>query len=260
MKKSFFTSTHDYENDTTVEYVDTGLYSMLNCSFTSEDPDYGTETIHYVSKTSKPEDQLAYEMRKELKKYLDFKESYNGHDLIEPDIRELRCKYGDFINTTLYAVEGALQELAVGYVPEVRNADGNLIQIVTVEEAAKIIAKAYAKKQNVRFDFGVSIGTAIEDHPIEDYASDNADVSWYGVKRIMNDERLFDDWGLPTDYIFMVGHYGGGNIAMAYFVSDDSIDISEWDGTELADAICESADTKSDEKIVLEMVELKEEE
>ena len=28
--------THDYENDTTVEYVNTGLYSMLNVSFTSE--------------------------------------------------------------------------------------------------------------------------------------------------------------------------------------------------------------------------------
>ena len=260
MRKSHFTYTHDYENDTTIEYVDTGLYSMLNCSFTSEDPDYGTETIHYVSKTSKPDDQLAYEMRKELKKYLDFKESYNGHDLIEPDIRELRCKYGDFINTTLYAVEGALQELSVGYTPEVRTPDGNLIQIVTVEEAAKIIATACAEKRNVHFDFGVSIGTPIEDQPLTDFATGHADCSWYGIRRIVNDEKLFDDWGPTTDYIFIVGHYGGGNIATAYFASDEYRDISKWDGAELADAICESADAKSDERIVLETIEIDEEE
>ena len=57
---------HDYENDTTIEYVNTGLYSMLNCSFTSENPDYGTDTIHYTAEPAVSMEQMAYEMGIEI--------------------------------------------------------------------------------------------------------------------------------------------------------------------------------------------------
>ena len=51
-----------YANDTTVEYVNTGLYSMLNCSYTSEDPDYGTDTIHFAMKENASMERIAYEI------------------------------------------------------------------------------------------------------------------------------------------------------------------------------------------------------
>ena len=51
---------NDYENDTTIEYVNTGLYSMLNCSFTSEDPDYGTDTLHYNAEPANGMERMVF--------------------------------------------------------------------------------------------------------------------------------------------------------------------------------------------------------
>ena len=66
---------HDYENDTTIFYVSTGLYSALLCSFASEDPDCGVETINYQT-MDKPMSsaQLAYELLCEIKDVLDYRE------------------------------------------------------------------------------------------------------------------------------------------------------------------------------------------
>lgn len=96
---------YSYENDTTVEYVSTGLYSMLNCSFTSEDPDYGTDTLRSdPAIPPKPREQMAYEMAKEIAAYLDATEDGDRRYSDAPYAR----KYDDYSNSTLYAIEKAL--------------------------------------------------------------------------------------------------------------------------------------------------------
>lgn len=98
--------THDYENDTTIEYVNTGMYSMLNCSFTSEDPNYGTDTIHYTSVPVKSIEQMAYEMLGEVTDFLDWRDG-----TVEAPRCDVQNDYGEYSNSTLIAIEYALADI-----------------------------------------------------------------------------------------------------------------------------------------------------
>jgi hypothetical protein len=254
MKKTTDYFYYCYENDTTVEYVDAEHYSMLNVSFTSEDEDAGTETIHSdPAVPAKPMEQMAYEMLQELKEYMDMCDEGKWKDIPH----ELHMKYDQYMNSTRIAAENALQQIAKDYEPVVRNKDGNLVRIMTVRDAAKLIRDIAAETKDVKVDFGVSVGEQIEDRPLKYYAEHNGDVAWFGVKQIWNGADLFDGTGFDTDYIFIVGHYGGGCISTAYFCSDDYEHITEWDAEELVKAMCESADVDPDEKILVEVIEKK---
>ena len=240
-----------YENDTAVEFVDTGLYSMLNVSFTSEDPDYGTDTLHYTSEPAESEEQLAYEMLNEVSRVLNARDNPKEYEIS----RELKMVYDDYSTSTLIATEHALQEISKNYEPVVRNADVNVIQLITIRNAAKLIKDTCAGNRNVRFDFGVGVCG----RKLKDLGKEPQDLIWYGVRLIPNDGNLFDgDGSFETDYIFLCGHWGGGCITMAYYVSDEYMHITEAESSYLCEKMMESCGaTNPDEIILLETVEEK---
>jgi hypothetical protein len=240
---------HDYENDTTIEFVNTPLYAMLNCSFTSEDPDYGTDTLHFTCCRECTFESIAYNMKKELSKFLDLKENREYKKLEELNAQ---IDYDQYSLSTLFAIESALTEISRDYHPEVRSLEGNLIQLVTVREAAELIKRTYTERKDVHFDFHVGIDP---DRTLEDYSIDLGDLYHYGVKMIENDKDLFDGSGFDTDYIFLCGCYGGGNITMAYYVTNDYMHVDEQSADELIKAMCESADVRANEIILLETIE-----
>lgn len=248
MEKITKTFTHDYENDTTIEYFNTGKYAGLTCSYTSEDPAYGTDTLHYNSEPADTMEALAYEMREEIRQYLDMTD--NGIHRGKVKGTELDRVYGEYINSTLYAIENALTKTAKDYKPgPVKDEDGNIYKILTIEEAAKAIKETIIEDTNVRFD----IATGISNHDPKYYVENPGYLYWYGVKLIPNDENLFDGDGFCRDYIFMVGYFGGGNISMAYF-NNESESLKEWDAEGLVEAICKSTDMKRTDKILLETI------
>lgn len=238
---------HDYENDTTIEFVNAPLYAMLNCSFTGEDPNYGTDTLHWTCCEACTFESLAYEMKKDLTRCLNIIERHGSAGKLPTT----QIDYENYSLSTLFAIEKALAEITKNYRPEVRSLEGNLIQLVTVREAAELIKRTCTERKNVYFDFHVGVDP---DKTLEDYI-DTGDLYHYGVKMIDNDENLFDGSGFDTDYIFLCGCYGGGNITMAYYVTDDHMNVSEQSADELIKAMCESADIKANEIILLETIE-----
>ena len=249
MEKITKTFTHDYENDTTIEYFNTGKYAGLTCSFTSEDPDYGTDTLHYNSEPADSMETLAYELREEIRQYLDI--TNDGISRGRAEGSELDLVYGEYSNSTLYAIENALTEIAKDYkAGSVKDEDGNIYQILTIEEAAKAIKETIIEDTNVKFDIGVGV---CDHSSAKDYVTDGFGLYWYGVKMIPNDTKLFDGHGYYRDYIFMVGCYGGGNISMAYF-NNEFESLKEWNAEELVKAICDSTGTERTDKILLETI------
>ena len=98
----------DYENDTAIEYVNTGLYSSLNCSFTSEDPNCGTDTIRFNSEPAMNYMDMVREQLEEIKSYLDVTKDGYYRDFATA---EENIVFGDYSNSMLYAIEKALSEI-----------------------------------------------------------------------------------------------------------------------------------------------------
>lgn len=92
------TYTHDYTNDTTWEYTVDADRAQLELSFTSEDPDYGTETLIIGGDASESLATLAADLLEEITTYLDGK---IANEFLEDNY----CK------TSLYAFEGCLTQL-----------------------------------------------------------------------------------------------------------------------------------------------------
>ena len=91
---------HDYPDDTVMEIsIRPDSNAELKLSFTSEDPDYGTETMIYVGDTSNWR-KVAAELKKKITYYLDNM----------PDDQF----FGDYMRTTLIAFENLLTELGFG--------------------------------------------------------------------------------------------------------------------------------------------------
>lgn len=104
----------NYENDTAVVFVDTGRYSMMDISVTSEDEDAGTETIHSdPAVPPQTREQMAYTMLQELTKYMDLSDE-GRYDEID---RVLRMKYSEYMVSTLVCAERALQQMTEDYKP-----------------------------------------------------------------------------------------------------------------------------------------------
>ena len=100
---------HDYPNDTTYEFEqDPDGRGQITMTFTSEDPDYGTETLVYGGNGT--EHELRDELLHDLTECLDLQEE--GHCGMMPD----NLKYYDeeFTRTTLIACENALHWIQEG--------------------------------------------------------------------------------------------------------------------------------------------------
>ena len=258
MNRVVINYSHNMDNDTQIVYSFDENGSHLDCSYTDQDPDYGTDKLEYNSEPMETLHTMASEYLAEISEYLD--KTSDGIKRPGDAPRELEMVFGEYSNSALYAIENALRTI-VGEPTEMLNKDGNLIQIVTVREAAKIIKDALANgwKDQYQFCLAFSGFEEISAHKLADFADGYHAVLWYGVKRIWNDENLFDGSGFGTDLIMMVGKYGGGNITMAHYWSDEYTNLNEQDPERLIKAICESADATPDEKVLLETIEKKEE-
>lgn len=226
---------HDYDADTAIEYVNTGMYSMLNCSFTCEDPDYGTDTLHSDSANPpKPREQMAYEMAQEIKEYLDATEDGTHRICNAP----YTSRYGEYSNSTLYAIEKALKDLAGDYNP---------IQtkwFMTIRNAGKMIAEKFLSGETKCFSYCESNQDEMNENTPDKYQGEG----WYGIKRIPG---FFDN--SQDEFIIAAGYYGGGNCAFGYVYWGD-IDTDE-PANAVANAICESTGRTLDDIIFVEIEE-----
>ncbi len=96
--------THDYENDTTYTFEPGAERSQITMTFTSEDPDYGTEELIYGGDGT--EQELRKDLLNEISECLDKQEDHVGI----PGF----LKYYDenFCRTSLIAFEGMLIHLS----------------------------------------------------------------------------------------------------------------------------------------------------
>lgn len=218
-----------YENDTTVEYVNTGLYSMLNCSYTSEDPDYGTDTIHFTANPAKSMEQMAYEMLGEVKDYLDWRDGE-----IEAPRADVQNDYEDYSNSTLIAIEYALTDLSKEFNPTKRYA--------TIRDASEWIAKELIADRRKEFAFCESDYEEAKGNPLEH----KEEGGWHGVKRI---DGFFDND--PDEFIIAVGYYGGGDVAFGYNDCSSLDDVNEYAKT-ICKTICNATGWDSDNMIYIE--------
>ena len=92
------TYNHDYPNDTTWEYTIDRDRAQLELAFTSEDPDYGTETLIIGGDATASLETLAADLLEEVTTYLDHK--------IENEFLE-----DNYCVTSLYAFEGCLKSI-----------------------------------------------------------------------------------------------------------------------------------------------------
>lgn len=226
---------HDYENDTTVEYVNTGMYSMLNLSWTCEDPNYGTDTFHGEPvQPVQPMEQMAYDMLQELTDYMDLCDE-GQYAEIKP---ELRIKYRDYSNSSLIAFEHSLQEITMGYNPPNRTK-----WFLTIEDAGKLIAERMLTKGSRSFCFCEASEYDKAHYTPEEYGK--AGNGWFGVKRI---NGFFDN--SPRELIVAVGYYGGGNCSFAYVYEED-VDTTT-PAEEITRAILESTGGEPNDIIFVE--------
>ena len=228
MEKITKTFKYCYDNDTTIEYVNTGLYSMLNCSFTSEDPDYGTDTIHYGvgSKSVRSMEKMAFDMMREVKDFLDYRDG-----VIE---RPLVCDidYDDYSNLTLIAIEYALYEITKDYRPTKWYA--------TIADASERIAKELLEDHTKVFSFCESDRLEASEDPEKHHN----DGGWFGIQRI----NPFD--GDSCEFSVLVGYWGGGTLELAH--------VEEWEAddsnceTALRQTICKATGWDADNYIYIE--------
>lgn len=200
--------THDYENDTSVEYVNTGAYSQLTCSFTSEDEDYGTETIHsLVAKPPKKLEQMAFEMAKDIGKHLDSLDNHHLKSVYTEEERKFMKLYGDYGTTTLYAVEHVLNDIAKD---SVINSNGHEFMVGTIRECATELIRRFTNKE-IRCAY-----VAIDWDEEVPHRVDGAS-RWYKVVRV---DLPFDN--NDNEMLLMIGYCGGGDVETAY-----CLDITE---------------------------------
>ena len=97
--------THDYPNDTTLEYTESKGRNQIELTFTSEDPDAGTEYLIFGGNECMEE--LMLELYTEINQYLDSKEhrAFGGYAGATPE-----TYYDEYTRTALYAFEAMLMQ------------------------------------------------------------------------------------------------------------------------------------------------------
>lgn len=106
--------THDYDNDTKLEYKRAGNDALITLSFTSEDPDAGTEVMLYHGEAGESANELIHDCRAEISDYLDRMDSssfFEQQGMKASDgIHSQDDYYSEYTRSALYAFEGALKQ------------------------------------------------------------------------------------------------------------------------------------------------------
>ena len=107
------TFSHDYPNDTVLEYSRSGKDSTLRLSFTSEDPDAGSEELIYHGENGESMQELVNDLKSEIKTYLDYRDSssFIRQQGLQDEIHSMEDLYGEYTSTALYAFECMLNHL-----------------------------------------------------------------------------------------------------------------------------------------------------
>ncbi len=112
------TYSHDYPNDTKLEYVKTGEHAELHLSFTSEDPDAGVEEMLLSGDNGETLTELASSLRADISSYLDAQDTSSFYEqqglshLKELGGQAEQCS--DCTRTALYAFEAILMDVERG--------------------------------------------------------------------------------------------------------------------------------------------------
>ncbi len=105
---------HDYPGDTTLEYALTGNRAELRLSFSSEDPNMGTEEMLYGGDSGESMAELVADLRADLSAYLDAAATSSFREqqgLSPPDgIHSQEDYFGEYSRTALYAFESILRQ------------------------------------------------------------------------------------------------------------------------------------------------------
>ena len=103
---------HDYPADTTLEYTRSGNRAELKLSFSSEDPDMGTEEMLYGGENGESMLELVSDLRNDLTAWLDAQDtsSFREQQGLADEIHSQDDYYGEFSRTALYAFEALLTE------------------------------------------------------------------------------------------------------------------------------------------------------
>lgn len=104
--------THDHTADTRLEYTRTGQRSELTLSFSSVDPDMGTEEMVYAGGNSESLSALVSDLREELTAYLDSLDASSPpSDPLLSEYPVLKEYLNSYSRTSLHAFESALQSM-----------------------------------------------------------------------------------------------------------------------------------------------------
>ena len=107
---------HDYPDDTKLEYVRDGEHAELRLSFTSEDPDTGVEEMLLGSDNVESLPELASDLRADISSYLDAQDtsSFFEQQGIPQAPGDRAAQWDDFTRTALYAFEAILKDVERG--------------------------------------------------------------------------------------------------------------------------------------------------
>lgn len=107
---------HDYPDDTKLEYVRDGEHAELRLSFTSEDPDTGVEEMLLDSDNGESLPELASDLRADISSYLDAQDtsSFFEQQGIPQAPGDRAAQWDDFTRTALYAFEAILKDVERG--------------------------------------------------------------------------------------------------------------------------------------------------
>ncbi len=106
----FRSYSHDYPDDTTLEYIRTGDRAELRLSFSSEDPDAGIEEMLYGGDSGESMAELVSDLRSDLTAHLDTADSSSFFEQQGMQIHSEAVYYGEYTRSALYAFEGILKD------------------------------------------------------------------------------------------------------------------------------------------------------
>lgn len=107
---------HDYPDDTKLEYVRDGEHAELRLSFTWEDPDTGVEEMLLGSDNGESLPELASDLRADISSYLDAQDtsSFFEQQGIPQAPGDRAAQWDDFTRTAPYAFEAILKDVERG--------------------------------------------------------------------------------------------------------------------------------------------------
>ena len=109
-EQDFRSYSHDYPDDTTLEYTRIGDHAELRLSFSSEDSDAGNEEMLYAGDSGESMAELVSDLRAELTAYMDAKDTSSFFEQQGMEIHSAEDYYGEYTRSALYAFEGILKE------------------------------------------------------------------------------------------------------------------------------------------------------